>query len=269
MDPRPSITDLGVIYPAHYYSYSMSDKLSWIALKGKEILDRIKLKGILRHCASQVGSYLDVGCGDGRYLRAMEQYCGLTRANLYGLELSADTAGKLHRQGFSVFNERVETCTGIAKGSISMITMFHVIEHVADPCATIAQIAEWLEPGGALAIETPNINSIDARLFRRSLWGGYHFPRHWHLFNEKTLTDLMLRCGLRVVDVSYQTGHSFWMYSFHHWLRYRLNLKRLSEFFDPMQGLAFLLVFTGIDKLRSLIGLKTSSILIVGRKEMR
>ena len=244
----------------------MSKRISPIALKGKDLLDKFKLNGILRHRGTSIATYLDIGCGDGRYLRSIEKFCGIRRADIFGLELSAQTVNALRQEGFSVFHERIETCRDIAPASISFATMFHVIEHVADPVAAIAQVSAWLAPGGILAIETPNIDSTDARLFKRTFWGGYHFPRHWHLFHEATLASLMRRNGMEPVHVSYQTGHSFWMYSVHHWIRYRLKLKWLSRFFDPMQGLFFLILFTGFDKLRALLGMRTSSILMVARK---
>lgn len=266
LDPRPATAELSVIYPAHYYSYTMSDKLSFIALKGKEVLDRLKLRTILQFLKFPPTTYLDIGCGDGRYLRSIESSNNIARSKIYGLELDEGTVEKLRKEGFEVFYERVETCETIQPESISLATMFHVIEHVADPVAVIAKISNWLAPGGILAIETPNIDALDARLFRKTFWGGYHFPRHWHLFQEKTLSELLQSQGIEPVYVAYQTGHSFWMYSFHHFLRYKLKMHRLSQFFDPMKGLFFLILFTGFDKIRAAFGMKTSSILIVGRK---
>jgi len=266
LDPRPATSELSVIYPSHYYSYTMTEKLSSIALRGKDLLDRLKMRSILRYLRSPPITYLDIGCGDGRYLRSIESSIGIPRSNIYGLELNKQTVDKLRREGFEVFYERVETCDDIQAGSISLATMFHVIEHVEDPVAVIAKISDWLVPGGILAIETPNIHSLDARLFKKTYWGGYHFPRHWHLFHEKTLSELLQNQGIEPIHVSYQTGHSFWMYSFHHLVRYRLKWIRLSQLFDPMKGLLFLIVFTGFDKVRAALGMKTSSILIVGRK---
>ena len=172
----------------------------------------------------------------------------------------------MRSEGFEAFYERIEAFDIIEPESISLATMFHVIEHVEDPVAVISKVSDWLAPGGILAIETPNIDSIDARLFRRTYWGGYHFPRHWHLFNRKTLSTLMQSQGIEPVHISYQTGHSFWMYSLHHLLRYRLKWVRLADLFDPMKGLLFLILFTGFDKVRAALGMTTSAILVVGRK---
>lgn len=264
--PRPATAELGSIYPAHYYSYSMSAKLSVVALKGKEMLDRWKLRKILRHLEIPTPTYLDIGCGDGRYLRSIEAALHIPRHDIYGLELDAGTVEGLRDEGFNVFYERVEACEAIQANSISLATMFHVIEHVADPVAVVAKISGWLTPGGVLAIETPNLDALDARLFRKKYWGGYHFPRHWHLFQEETLVQLLRSQGIEPLHVAYQTGHSFWMYSIHHILRYKLKMRRLSRLFDPMNGLFFLILFTLIDKIRAALGMKTSSMLIIGRK---
>jgi SAM-dependent methyltransferase len=266
LDPRPAIEELNIIYPVNYYSYEMSEKLSTVAVMGKALLDRLKFRQILRFLDNDPSSYLDIGCGDGRYLYLIERSQGVPRSKIYGLELSEDTSSKLRDEGFEVFCERVEACNSIPLGTISLATMFHVIEHVADPRTVVAKISSWLAPGGTLAVETPNLDALDARLFKKTYWGGYHIPRHWHLFHRKTLEKLMRDHGIEPVHVAYQTGHSFWMYSLHHIVRYKLRMPFLSKFFDPMKGLVFLIVFTGLDKLRAAIGLKTSSILVVGRK---
>ncbi len=266
LDPRPATSELNVIYPSHYYSYTMTQELISIVLKGKDFLDRLKLRNILRYLNAPPITYLDIGCGDGRYLRSIESSNNIPRSNIYGLELNKKTVENLRTEGFEVFYERVETCEMIKSGSISLVTMFHVIEHVADPVAVIAKISDWLVEGGVVAIETPNIDSLDAKLFKKTYWGGYHFPRHWHLFHEKTLSKVLRSQGIEPIHISYQTGHSFWMYSFHHFVRYKLKWTRLSRLFDPMKGLIFLVIFTVFDKVRATLGMKTSSILIVGRK---
>jgi 2-polyprenyl-3-methyl-5-hydroxy-6-metoxy-1,4-benzoquinol methylase len=79
--------------------------------------------------------------------------------------------------------------------------MFHVIEHVADPRAVVERISTWLSDGGHLVIETPNIDSVDARLSKKNFWGGYHIPPHWTLFNENSLRQLFQAAGLKVISV--------------------------------------------------------------------
>lgn len=267
LDPRPCITALSTIYPSHYYSYDMEKSVNPFALKGKKVLDSIKFKSILNALNGELNSYLDIGCGDGRYLKLLESN-GLARENLYGLELGNDAVNALYSQGYKVFNQRVEECNSIKLESLDLVTMFHVIEHVENPREIIERISNWLKPDGVLALETPNIDSVDAIKFKRTYWGGYHFPRHWYLFSEATLSSLLVNCGFEIISVKYQTGHSFWMYSLHHLLRYnsKRKYKMLSSWFDPLKGLPFLMFFTAIDIIRNILGFKTSSILIIAKK---
>jgi SAM-dependent methyltransferase len=175
----------------------------------------------------------------------------------------------LQLKGYQAFNRRVEDCEEIPQGSIDLATMFHVIEHVADPRAVVERIATWLSDGGHLVIETPNIDSVDARIFKKTFWGGYHIPRHWTLFNESSLRQLFEAAGLKVIGVSYQTGHSFWMYSFHHLIKYRLRMPKLARWFDPLIGLPFLIAFTGLDIVRRTLGFRTSAMLLIAQKPLK
>jgi SAM-dependent methyltransferase len=199
----------------------------------------------------------------------VEQW-GVPRSQLFGLELSAPAADRLTAQGYQVRCLRVEDADCLPEGGIDLVTMFHVIEHVDDPRGTVESISRWLSPGGVLALETPNIASFDARLFLRGLWGGYHIPRHWHLFKTDTLTRLLRDVGFEIVAVRYQTGHSFWMYSFHHLLRFRSRrLRWLAGAFNPLRSPVLLAIFTAFDKVRGILGFRTSAVLVIARRSLR
>jgi Methyltransferase domain len=154
----------------------------------------------------------------------------------------------------------------LPSNSFSLITLFHVIEHVPDPSIILTIIHQLLEVNGLIAIETPNIDSIDAKIFKKEYWGGYHIPRHWNLFSTKTLANLIENHGFKIVAEKYQTGHSFWLLSLHHFFTYRCRMPIIGNIFDPMSSKFFLIFFTATDKLRALLGFKTSSILIVAKK---
>jgi 2-polyprenyl-3-methyl-5-hydroxy-6-metoxy-1,4-benzoquinol methylase len=266
LDPRPAEAELGVIYPRNYYAYHRLEKVSSIARKGKELLDRIKFNGFLKR-TGMPNSFLDIGCGDGRYLDLFERR-GISKDRIYGLELSEEPARRLRERGYQVYQRRVEDCSEIPARSIDLATMFHVIEHVADPARVVRRVAEWLSPGGALVVETPNLDSWDARLFKERWWGGYHIPRHWTLFDANSLRRLFEESGLTVQHCAYQTGHSSWMNSFHHVTKYnsRSPSPRLAKWFELPKGLPMLIAVTGFDIVRRTLGARTSAILMVARK---
>ena len=265
LNPRPAEGALSIIYPSSYYSYDFESKVNAIALWVKNLLDRRKLYRLFA-LMPVVGSYVDVGCGSGRFLRAARDF-GVSPSRVHGLELDEGAAVRLRDSGFDVRSTRAEE-THFPRESIDVVTMFHVIEHVSDPRVVLEKIFDWLRPDGVVAIETPNVDSLDFRLFRRSFWGGYHIPRHWHLFNKETLCRLANSCGFAEAGFWYTTGHSFWMYSFHHALRYNgfLPMPRLARFFDPLTSLFALSLVTGFDLVRGWLGFRTSSMLLVLRK---
>ena len=267
LNPRPAVSELTTIYPSSYYAYNYS-KINPVAREAKEWLDSRKIAKIVRACGQRPQSYLDVGCGDGRFLRTLEKL-GVPRSKLYGLELDQAVVDHLRAEGYAgVFRERAEDSTSIPDGQIDLVTMFHVIEHVNDPGAVIRRISRWLSPTGVLALETPNLESWDARIFQRTYWGGYHIPRHWNLFMPTTVSHLLDRNGFQAVATIYQTGHSFWMYSFHHLARYHgASRPRLGKLFDPVRSLLGIGAFTGLDLARRACGARTSAMLLVCMKK--
>lgn len=266
LNPRPAISTLPLIYPKSYYAYSYDTEVNRFARAAKGWLDSTKLRGIVRQHPKTVGSFVDVGCGDGRFLDAMHAR-GVEKSRIFGLELDERVVERIRARGFQAFCKRVEECTEIPESSIDLVTMFHVIEHVDRPDLVVQQIARWLAPGGMLALETPNLGSADACWFGRTYWGGYHIPRHWHLFYPETLARLLQASGLTPFATVFQTGHSFWMYSLHHWTRYEKGWKGISRLFNPFKSLIPLASFTALDKARSALGQKTSAMLMLARKE--
>lgn len=266
MNTLPHKANIDLIYPSKYYSYSISKKLNPLILLGKNLLDQIKIKYVLKKVNKDILTYMDIGCGDGRYLDTINKICNISKRKIFGVELKKNVVEKLLKKGYKAFNCSVEDLKGINKNSLSLITMFHVIEHLKDPKSVIGMLNDLLMPGGFLIIETPNIDSLDVKLFKKSFWGGYHFPRHWHLFSPSSFYNLVKDMNFNIKEISYQTGHSFWLYSFHHLIKYQFNLPHLARFFDPLKSKLFLIIFTLFDLFRSRLGFKTSSMLIILEK---
>lgn len=265
LHPRPAVAALSVVYPSTYYAYNYETTISPIAQRGKAWMDQRKLGAIVAAVGHPVQAYADVGCGTGRYLRLMADR-GVPREAVWGQEINDAVVAGLRSEGFQACACRAEECPHVPEGALDLVTIFHVIEHVSDPRGVVRRLASWLKPGGVLAIETPNIRSLDQRLFHRTFWGGYHYPRHWHLFHRDTLSRLLAEEGLELQSCAYQTGHAFWMYSVHHWLKYRCGFPRLAKWFDPFTGVPFLIAFTAFDRLRGLLGMRTSAMLLIARK---
>jgi hypothetical protein len=78
-------------------------------------------------------------------------------------------------------------------------------------------------------IKTPNVDALDARLFRNHSWAGFHTPRHFVLFTRASFTSLAEEVGLSVESFSYTQGAPFWSVSALELLRRRGLVRVTSE----------------------------------------
>ena len=110
-----------------------------------------------------------------------------------------------------------------------------------------------LRPGGRLVIVTDNTDSLDFRAFKKRHWGGYHFPRHWNLFNPQTIHRLAEKTGFEVEKLTTQVSPVNWTYSVRNALADRNAPPWLVELFGLKSTLA-LSTFTIFDTLHNLAG---------------
>lgn len=97
------------------------------------------------------------------------------------------------------------------------VTAFHVIEHLSDPRAMLAELGRQLTDRGRLVIEVPSaedalLTFYDCAAFQKfSYWS-----QHLFLFNPETLRRVAVEAGLKVVAVQqYQryplSNHLHWL----------------------------------------------------------
>lgn len=82
------------------------------------------------------------------------------------------------------------------------ITLWHVIEHLADPWLCLRRAADLLTPGGVLVVAAPNPQSLQLRIFR-SRWVHVDAPRHLQLIPAPLLTERLREWGLESVVVTF------------------------------------------------------------------
>jgi SAM-dependent methyltransferase len=133
------------------------------------------------------------------------------------------------------------------------VLLIATIEHVADPAGLLEAVARVLKPGGRLMLVTDNTDTLDFRLARKRVWGGYHFPRHWNLFNRASLNLLAARSGLTVTAMDSVISPVNWVYSIRNKLVDSKAPRLLIEQFSLKAPLA-LAFFTALDLLFHLLG---------------
>jgi SAM-dependent methyltransferase len=261
LSPRPRVADLGAIYPASYYAFSSG---------GNPLVARLRRRwegGKVRLYRELVGDgprrVLDVGCGNGRFLALLRDF-GCPEWRLVGIDLDADAVAECRARGFEAHVGRVEDWEDAGPGFDAVI-MLQLIEHVEDPVAICRRVHALLRPGGCFVVETPNTAGIDYRLFRRSWWGHYHFPRHWNLFSAASLRRMLEQAGFRVERSESLISTSAWTISFHNWLLDHGWPDAVVRFFHYQNPL-LLAIFVALDWTRARLGFETSNQRVIARR---
>ncbi len=257
--PQPAAQALDIIYPSNYVPFRFN-QLRGPARWARDFLQGGKARAIVK-LVGMNGKILDVGAGSGVLIRQIARVKG-NRENLWANDFSEEALASLHREGFQTIVGRAEDLNPDER--FQAITLNQVIEHLQNPKAAVERLTQLLAPGGYLFLETPSTDGLDARLFRKRYWGGYHIPRHFWLFNEASLRQLLEGAGLRVVEFRYLASPVFWIQSFHHlvldhgWIR----LVRLISETNPL----LLAPFTVLDMLQIVLGCKTSNVRVIAQK---
>lgn len=204
IDPVPA-DRLGVIYPPDYYSYS--GNANSLLQRVKDWLDARLFTRLLGRLQGDSLSTLDIGGGAGQQLSLLRRLDARIRhSQVVDLDPAAQSLAEA--DGHRYFCGPIETFHN--DRPYDLVLMLNIIEHVADPGAILASVREMLSDQGVVLIKTPNVDSLDARLFRRRNWLGYHCPRHWVLFQRTSFTHLCERNGLQVEWCRYTQGAPFW-----------------------------------------------------------
>ena len=141
------------------------------------------------------GRMLDIGCANGRFMLRMQQLGW----QVQGVEFNQTAVDICGRNNLDVFHGELEDA-GLEENTFDLITARHVIEHVPNPDAFIADIARLLKPGGRMHLRTPSSEALGRRIFGE-FWYANDAPRHLFLFSKQNLNMLAARHGLEPVTL--------------------------------------------------------------------
>lgn len=243
LNPRPSVSEFETIYPPNYHAFDFSLKKYGIVYKLRSRLEANRSLKRCRHLPDGA-RILDVGCGDGFHLKLLREYGNKTWI-LEGIDLDKRAIEVASHSGIKVHLGSVEEID-LPKESYDLIFMIQTIEHVEKPVKVLSAIYSLLKKGGKLVIVTDNTDSIDFKFYKQRYWGGYHFPRHWNLFNRKSLTLLAKKTKFEVERIRTIVSPVNWVYTIHNSLVGHQKPKWLIERFTLKSSFS-LFIFTVID----------------------
>ena len=144
---------------------------------------------------------LDVGCATGFFMEAATE----EGFDVRGVEFST-VAISMARPDIRERIVRGDVNALLAKEpeKFDVVTAFDIIEHVQDPANFLKEIREILQPGGVLAISTPDTGHF-LRYLMGSKWPMLQPMQHTVLFSRQSIADLLQRCGF--TDIQVDTAH--------------------------------------------------------------
>ncbi len=160
--------------------------------------DRQRL-GLVRWAVPAPAALVDAGAGRGRFVAHARQagYPGAT-----GVEPTArGTSQAAARYGLSLERATIQDAA-VPDAGVDAVTLWHVLEHVDDPGATLDVLHRWLRPGGALVVGVPNLDSLQARV-GGTRWYHLDLPRHRTHFTARGLHRLLDAHGFEVVRTAH------------------------------------------------------------------
>jgi 2-polyprenyl-3-methyl-5-hydroxy-6-metoxy-1,4-benzoquinol methylase len=142
---------------------------------------------------------LDVGCGLGLLLAEARS----RRWTVSGIDGSAFAVDYARRElGLGQVRRMDAGRLGDIGGTVDAVTMFHMVEHVAEPLKLLDAVHSILDREGRLFLETPDIGSGRARKAGAD-WRFVKIPEHLSYFSEKSLRKLLEQTGFGVVRMEY------------------------------------------------------------------
>lgn len=159
---------------------------------------------------------LDVGCGDGFATGvAARRNPG---HHFAGLDWSALSLTAARQRGIAVLRAGLDAPRlPIRPGSVDVVVMSEVIEHLVDTDSAIEAAHRVLAPGGSLLLSTPNlaawynrgllaagVQPVFSEVSLRSVFGrpGSQVAGHLHMFTRRALVEFLAAYGFSCVKVA-------------------------------------------------------------------
>jgi SAM-dependent methyltransferase len=191
-DPMPEPAAIAAFYPDAYYGEPgakfnplVERTVRWIGARHVRFLSLGLAPG------SRV---LDVGCGRGVVLGALADR-GL---EVHGVEMSQAAArGADARAQIRIAPDLAQA--RYPSSHFDQVLIWHVLEHLDRPRATLEEVRRILRPGGRLVVAVPNLASRQAA-WSGAAWFHLDLPRHLFHFPLTALRRLLDETGFEPIS---------------------------------------------------------------------
>jgi len=153
-------------------------------------------------------SVLDFGCGTGGFLLLAKSVA----SRVVGIEPEVRLKAYFEEKQINVFSDINELSE-----NFDIITLFHVLEHIADPISLLNRLKKNLNKEGHLIVEVPNANDALLTVYESDAFSKFtYWSCHLFLFTADTLSMLAKKAGLKMNYIKQiqrypLSNHLYWL----------------------------------------------------------
>lgn len=170
--------------------------LSFEALEAEhwwfKIRRQLLLEVVTHACSTDSDRILEVGCGTGSFISALQQV--LPHATILGVEPNESAVRAATERGRSVQLGSFPRLS-VEPNSVDTLLAFDVLEHCEDDAAAVREAGRVLSAGGRLVITVPALPS---------LWSVHdEINHHYRRYSATTLRRVLIDGGFDVERLTY------------------------------------------------------------------
>ena len=212
--PRPSAEQDQAYYDRNGQARAIRERIDLTWERDAFAIDVTRRADTVMDLLPPTRSLLDVGTGYGFFLDTMAKRGYSVR----GIEIGVERRHMAHQ----VTNAPIDATNLVSdeprpEQVSDVVTLFHVLEHVADPVAFARSLKKLVRPGGALVCEVPNVDDLlldTCADYRRFYW----IRAHLSYFSESILKRVLHGAGFSDVAVTFVQRYGIENLS--HWLTF-------------------------------------------------
>jgi ubiquinone/menaquinone biosynthesis C-methylase UbiE len=157
-----------------------------------------RLKAIKSHAGKSI---LDVGCGSGAYVKALQGQYQMSGVDWFDYE-----NWKTEPEHYSKINDSL--LEKYKPGQFETVTCFETLEHLKDPLATLKEIHTICSKNVILTV--PNCDITEGMKRSNLIFSHWIDPTHIKFFNLQSITDLVKEAGFTVVESKLTNELNLW-----------------------------------------------------------
>lgn len=198
------------LYEADKYVFTANvSEESEIPIKFNEYDERYKW---MKPYLSPDQSLLEIGCGDGTFLRMIQDDVALAE----GVELSPPQVKRLREEGYTCYDTMIDEME--PQYEYDIVCMFALLEHVPLVCRFLEHLKKYIHEKSNVFIEVPNLHDVLISGYDVTEYRDFYYRQeHLYYFTPKSLGLLLNRAGFHYETHTNQqasiTNHFHWMHN--------------------------------------------------------